>query len=1099
MELGAWLRKVGLEQYETAFREAAIEPDLLSDLTDADLEKLGLPLGHRKRFLKAVAATNAGETTAVTSPAKLAVAPSIGASPDVAERRPITVMFCDLVGSTSLAANLDAEDWRDLVGAYLDAASKAVTECGGHVLKKLGDGIMALFGYPKAQENDAERAARAALEILRALEELNAKNAARGKPALAARIGLESGPVIVDSSGEVFGDAPNIAARVQSAADPGTLLVTTTVQRQVAGLFVVEDKGAYELKGVQGKRTLYRLVRASGGARRLGARAVTPLIGRGEEITLIMRRWERTSGGEGQFVQIVGEPGLGKSRLVDEFRARLAGVAHTWVEWASSQLLQNTPLHPVSEWGRQRFGGPELEAQTRFADLESTLAQVRLDPIENAPLIAPLVDIPVPEAHVLKMAPEELRRRQLSAMVAWILGGARQQPVVLAFEDLHWADPTTLDLMKILADRGAHAPLLIVATTRPEFRAPWTTRSHHGVISLAPLDGAEVRRMVGAIAERHALPRDVVEKLSERTGGVPLFVEELTRLMLEGGAQAIPPTLQQSLAARLDRLGEAREIAQVGAVLGAAFAYTLLHAVSDRSAMALENALEKLCDSDLLFVDGLVPHSSYSFKHALIRDAAYESLIKNRRQSLHRRAAEALLAVPDAQPELVAYHYTEAKEPESAFAHWMRAGQQAILRSASQETIGHLEKGLSQLAQTPDGPERIKKEIAAQRLLGQASFAAKGYAAPETIQAFDRARKLCLKIGDDPNAIPILFGFWVSELTRADFANAEREVGELLRLAARVKDPGAQIAADLAAAITALHTGSFAKARTHFEAAICEYGSLTVDEANGLAYEYGLDLGSASYSYGAWCFWLLGYPDTALRMSEQALVALKRVGHVYSRARGLYWNSFLRTFRRERLAAEQLASAAIDAAKERGLAMVAAVGRIMLAASRAEFEAAETTELEIREAMAAYEATGARFQRTSHLALLADLQSRAGRTDDALRSLRQASNLVEQTGERFVEAEISRVMGNQYAKGSHKNVAAAEAHYTKSLEVARSQQSRALELRSAYALARLLADRGDTMSARSVLSPVYAWFTEGFETADLQEARRLLESLEITS
>jgi class 3 adenylate cyclase len=556
MDVGSWLRSLGLGQYEAAFRDNAVDAEVLFELSDSDLAQLGVLLGHRKRLLKAIAELGSAD--------KIAPPPSPAQS-TTAERRPITVMFCDLAGSTSIAAKLDAEDWRNLVNTYLDEASEAVTSFGGHVLKKLGDGLMALFGYPHAQENDAERAVRAALAIQRALVEINARNASRGAPELSARIGLDSGQVVVDATGEVFGDAPNTAARLQSAAEPGSILITATVQRQTAGLFVAEDRGQHALKGVSAPTTLYRVVRASGGGRRGGARALTPLVGREEELDLLTRRWERARKGEGQLALIVGEPGLGKSRLMAEFHARLGETPHTWVEWSSSQLLQNTPLHPIAEWGRQRFGA-DLPTAQRLADLENTLGLIGLDLTEYAPLLAPLVDVLLPEDRAAKLAPEELRRRQLAAMTAWILAAARTQAVVLAFEDLHWADPTSLDLMRALAERGAQVPLLIIATTRPEFRPPWSVRSHHSAISLSPLDRVQVAKMVAELSAHHALPRDIIEGVSERTGGVPLFVEEVTRLLLErgeqGGAQAIPPTLQQSLAARLDRLGAARETAQ---------------------------------------------------------------------------------------------------------------------------------------------------------------------------------------------------------------------------------------------------------------------------------------------------------------------------------------------------------------------------------------------------------------------------------------------------------------------------------------------------------------------------------------------------------
>src|SRR5271165_5635381 len=645
MDVGGWLRSLGLDQYEANFRDNKIDADVLPQLTADDLKDIGVSaVGDRRKLLAAIAALS-GPTPSANAPAsspKPAPAKGIETS---AERRTITVMFYDLVGSTGLRSQLDAEDWRNLVESYLDDASAAVTGLGGHVLKKLGDGLMALFGYPQAQENDAERAVRAALAIQRGLADLNARNARSSAPELTARIGIESGSVVVDAAGEVFGEAPNVAARVQAAAEPGTVLVTASVQRQTAGLFVVEDRGAHDLKGVPAPVTLYRIMRASGAGRRGGARALTPLVGREDELALLTRRWSRALAGEGQFVQIVGEPGIGKSRLIQEFRAKLAETPHTWVEWAASQLLQNTPLHPLAEWGRLRYGGADATDERRLADLENTLTLIGLDVAEYAPLLAPLVDIPLREDRRAKFPPEELRRRQLAAMTAWVLAGARNQPVVIAFEDLHWADPTSLDLMARLGERGAQSPLLVVVTTRPEFRPDWSLRSHHSVISLAPLDRAQVRRMVGEIAASHALPADVVDGVGERTGGVPLFVEEVTRLLLErnaqGGAQAIPPTLQQSLAARLDRLGEAREVAQIGAVLGRDFSYRLLSdvaahvaAVADRGPPGqaglteagyrgldeprLQAALDRLAEADLLFVDGAPPAAAYRFKHALI-------------------------------------------------------------------------------------------------------------------------------------------------------------------------------------------------------------------------------------------------------------------------------------------------------------------------------------------------------------------------------------------------------------------------------------------------------------------------------------------------
>ena len=758
MDVVIWLRSLGLGQYEAAFRENEIDETVLPSLTAEDLKELGVAaLGHRRKLLDAIAALRnegSGQPQSVTAaPARpSAQTPSVApVAEPVGERRHVTVMFCDLVGSTSISAGLDAEDWRDLVGAYLDVASAAVTELGGHVAKKLGDGVMALFGYPVAQENDAERAARAALSIQRALAELNRNNAGAGKPALNARIGIETGPVVVDPAGEIYGDAPNTAARVQALAEPGTVWVTAGVQRQVAGLFVAEDLGGHELKGVPEPVTLFRLVRASGGGRRAGQRHLTPLVGREEEIAMLMRRWDRARQGNGQLVLIVGEPGLGKSRLIEEFHSRLSDTPHTWVEWSCSQLLQNTPLHPIAEWGHQRFGGADMPAAQRLAELESSLAQVKLDPVENVPLLAPLLEIALPPERAPALAPEELWRRQLAALINWVIAGAKSQPLVLAFEDLHWADPTTLDVLRGIAERGALAPLLVVATTRPEFRPPWGMRSHHGTISLAPLDRGQVQEMVAELSARHALPRNVVEDVASRTGGVPLFVEEVTRLLLErgeggGGIQAIPATLQQSLMARLDRLGPAREVAQIGAVIGRGFSYGLLRDVAGMEDVALQAALERLAEADILLVQGLPPESDYRFKHALIQDAAYENLLKSRRQVLHRRVAEVLLnsGVPTAapEPELLAYHFTQAGLNEAAIEWWGKAGQRSLERSALVEAAEQFTRALAQIACLPGTPALRREEIKLQAGLITPLIHVKGYAAPETKAAAERAHLL---------------------------------------------------------------------------------------------------------------------------------------------------------------------------------------------------------------------------------------------------------------------------------------------------------------------------------------------------------------------
>jgi class 3 adenylate cyclase/tetratricopeptide (TPR) repeat protein len=772
-QIADWLEKLGMSEYAQRFAENDIDFTILADLTDQDLEKIGIAsLGNRRKILRAIAALKDGSAAAVITPVvpiPVATAPPMPAAEVLGERRYLSVMFCDLVGSTSISAQLDAEEWRDLVGAYLDAAMAAVEGMGGHVAKKLGDGLMALFGYPLAQENDAERAARAALSIQRALAEVNRKNADAGKPALNARIGIESGPVVVDATGEIYGDAPNIAARVQALAEPGTVVMTARVQRQVAGLFVVEERGTHELKGVPEPVTLYRLVRASGGGRRVGQRRLTPLVGREEETAMLMRRWERARQGDGQLVMIVGEPGLGKSRLIEEFHPRLREVPHTWVEWSCSQLLQNTPLHPIADWGRQRFGGADIPAEQRLADLENTLALVKLDPAENAPLLAPLLDIPLPQDRAPTLEPEVLRRRQLTALTNWVMAGARTQPAILALEDVHWADPTTLDVLRGIAERGALAPLLVLITARPEFRPPWGMRSHHSTISLTPLDRSQVRHMVGELAARNALPKEVVDGLTERTGGVPLFVEEVTRLLLErgeqGGMEAIPPTLQQSLMARLDRLGSAREVAQIGAVIGRGFSYPLIRAVADMDDTVLQTALERLAEADILLVQGLPPESEYRFKHVLIQDAAYENLLRSRRQFLHRRVGQTIESrfaeIAESQPELIAQHYTAAAMPEQAIPYWMKAGERALARSAYREPLAYFDRALTLARSLPESPARTRQILDLLFLLGETHSRNRNVS--EALQTFKEAFELARAVDSPADLARAAVGATVAE------------------------------------------------------------------------------------------------------------------------------------------------------------------------------------------------------------------------------------------------------------------------------------------------------------------------------------------------
>jgi class 3 adenylate cyclase/predicted ATPase len=1108
-QIADWLKMLGMSEYAQRFAENRIDFSVLHDLTDQDLKDLGVVLGDRRKLLRAIASLDDKLGAAAPAPVPASAPPptSATAADAAGERRHVTVMFCDLVDSTGISAKLDAEEWRDLVGAYIDAASAAVVEMGGQVAKKLGDGLMALFGYPVAQENDSERAVRAALAIQRALAELNRKNAGSGKPVLAARIAVESGPVVVDAAGEIYGDVANIAARAQALAEPGAVVVTARVQRQVAGLFVAEERGSHELKGVPEPVTLFRLIRASGGGRRLGQRNLTPLVGRDEDIAMLMRRWERARQGDGQLVLIVGEPGLGKSRLIEEFHNGLREVPHTWVEWSCSQLLQNTPLHPIAEWGRLRFGGADVPAEQRLADLESSLAQVKLDPAENVPLLGPLLEIPLPQERASTLAPEELRRRQLAALTGWVMAGARVQPIVLAFEDLHWADPTTLDVLGGMAERGALAPLFIVATTRPEFRPPWGVRSHHGTISLAPLDRLQVQEMVAELSARHALPREVAEGVAARTGGVPLFVEEVTRLLLErgeqGGIQAIPPTLQQSLMARLDRLGPAREVAQVGSVIGRGFSYGLLRAVAAMEDGPLQMALERLAEADILLVEGLPPESDYRFKHALIQDAAYENLLKSRRQVLHRRVGEALLdnlaATAAAEPELMAYHFTQAGLTEAAIEWWGKAGQRSLESSALVEGVEQFTRAIVQIATLPATSALRREEIKLQVALITPLLHVKGYAAPETKAAAERARLLIEQaeaLGEPPEdpllLFAVLYGFWVANFTAFNGDVCRDRAAQFLALAKKQGTTVPLLIAHRLMGTSLLCTGGIAAGRAHLDQAIELYDPA---EHRPLATRFGHDPGMATLCIRSLALWFLGYPEAAFADTARALKDAREIGQAATLMYALAWTSFTPSFCGNYAAANAQTDEVVALADEKGALLWKAFGMMnqgcVLASTGKPSDAVHM----ITAGITAWRATGSTVFVPLHISYLARAYAELGQFDDAWRCIGEAMTAIETTKERWFEAEVHRMAGEIALKSREPDTAKAQGYFARALAVAREQQAKSWELRAAMSMARLWRNQGKLQQARELLAPVYGWFTEGFDTLDLKEAKTLLDEL----
>jgi TOMM system kinase/cyclase fusion protein len=1047
-------------------------------------------------------------------------------APD-AERRQLTVLFCDLVDSTVLASQLDPEEWREVVRAYQDTCAKVIAGYDGHIAQYLGDGLLVYFGYPQAHEDDAPRAVRAGLGMIEALGPLNIRLGQERGVSLAVRLGIHTGLVVVGDVGGgprqeqlALGETPNVAARLQGIAAPNTVVISATTFQLLGGFFTCQSLGTAALKGIAQPLEVYQVRSESTARSRLeavGSTRLTPLVGREQEVGLLRERWAQVKDGMGQVVLLSGEAGIGKSRLVQVLKEHVATEPQTWLTLCQcSPYHQHSALYPMIDLLERvvlRFER-EDSPQQKLSKLEGFLVQSGLPLAQTVPLFAALLSLPLAADYTpLTVSPEQQKQKTFQAFLAIFLRIAAQQPLLLVMEDLHWVDPSTLEFLSLLVDQGPTARILALFTCRPDFTPPWTGRAHLTQVTLNRLPRRQAAEMTGRVAHGKALPPEVVAQIVAKTDGVPLFVEELSKMMLESGLLqegaeryeltaplpplAIPATLHDSLMARLDRLAAVKGLAQLGATLGREFAYELLQAVAPWDEGTVRRGLDQLVEAEFLYQQGLPPQATYRFKHALIQDAAYQSLLRSTRQRYHQRIAQVLEArfseSCQTQPELLAHHYTEAGLVELAIPHWRRAGQRALEGSAYVEAIAHLTKGLALLETLPDTPERSRQELLVQMTLGPALMATKGGGAPEVERLYTRARELCERVGEPSELFWVLWGGWYGYNVRGEHQRA-RELGEeLLRLAERIQDPDLLLEAHHALWAILVWGGELAAAWPHLEQGLRLYEPQR--HRFHAAHYTEHDPRVCCHFMAAHSLWLLGYPDQAVTSSQAALDLAQQLAHPFSFVLALFYAAMLHQLRQESDAARERAEAAIALCTEHGFAYYLALAMIIRGWGLVARGHGEEGIAQIRQALAAYPATGVTRDRLYCLALLAEACAEVGQTTEGLEALAEVPAMMAKSGVRWCEAELYRLRGELLLQRSMDPQGEAEYCFHQALDVARRQQARSLELRAAMSLARLWQRQGKRDDARELLAPIYSWFTEGFDTADLREAKVLLEEL----
>ena len=1036
----------------------------------------------------------------------------------LAERRHLTVFFADIVGSTALAERLDPEDLHELYARYQAICAEVVQRYEGHLAQYLGDGILAYFGYPAAHEDDATRAVRTGLEILERAGSIEMRG---NRPRV--RIGIHTGLVVVGDTGGsgrreqlALGEAPNIAARLQSEALPDTIVISDATRQLLAGQFALEDLGSRTLKGLSRPMQIFRVVGKSGATSRFNAmktaQGLTPFVGREREVELIRAAWAEAAEGHGCTLLLRGEAGIGKSRLLEAAEQIAITRLHEVFAAECSPYQMNSPLHPIVEMIERRMGSEKDMPPADKLDLVEQFAAgrgVRLE--EAAPALAGLLSVPTlgryPEIEI-----PSARRRQwaIEVLAELLLHSVGGSPVLLLLEDLHWADPSTLDLLREMVARQTNLPVLVVCTTRPGPPAAWFDRPNCREIQVESLSPDDTRALVARVAGGKPLPLALREELVARTGGIPLFVEAVTRTVMEAGILRelddryeltgplppglIPATVQDSLMGRIDRLGADRNVAQLAATIGRESSFELLQAVLGKPTEALAHALRRLVELELVSESGVPPASTYTFRHALIQDAAYESLLRKTRQEFHSRIAEVLINrfpdIAETKPELLARHFEGAGRTGEATAGWMKAGQHAQRRLALRECVAYLQKAISLLETLPeDDPGRLRSEMETQLALAQALTATLGWASHELETSCIRARDLCRMLGNSTGLLQAYIALSTMYFLRGTIGQSLEAAKSVLDMALQIGDPVLQISARHAISAPAFHLADFAQAREHTEQALALY---TLERERAVVALFHIPSSFACGHILSVNLWFLGYPEQAERALRRARAGIEALNIPACTTIALGYSLHSHYLRRDHAAIAPRAQQAYELSTKEGSLFWAAQSRIFRGWAQAMSGDAEAGIADMKEALESYRLTGSGLLTPQWCLMMGEAQLRAGRPDEALVALAGGLRHAAEYQEHAHESELYRLRGEIHLMQGES--VAGETSLRRAIEIAQTQQAKMLELQAAIALARLQRDQGRSAEARALLQPLNDWFREGYDMPELREARAILAS-----